>query len=158
MIKLKCPSKTLQGNGLSIYEDFINNVNDFKEIDLLPVTVKIDDDTNAHNLFDNNAKWHKSCHLNFATSKLLKIKKRKYAEAESKIRKSTRLSYGIPSKASCLFCSGTSGTLHDCSTMSFEFNLKNMATDLGDTTILAKLSGGDVIAIEGKYHFDCLNI
>ena len=93
--KLKCPSKTLQGNGLSIYEDFINNVNDFKEIDLLPVTVKIDDDTNAHNLFDNNAKWHKSCHLNFATSKLLKIKKRKYnAEAESKIRKSTRLSYG----------------------------------------------------------------
>ena len=32
-----------------------------------------------------------------------------------------------------------------------------MATDLEDASLLAKLSGADIVAIEGKYHFDCLN-
>ena len=32
-----------------------------------------------------------------------------------------------------------------------------MATDLKDASLLAKLSGADIVAIEGKYHFDCLN-
>ena len=40
----------------------------FKEIDLLPTPVKMPDDVTTQNLFDNNAKRHKSCQL--LTSKL----------------------------------------------------------------------------------------
>ena len=39
--------------------------------------------------------------------------------------------------------------------MSFEVNLRQMATDLVGTSFLAKLSGGDLVAIEEKYDFDC---
>ena len=35
--------------------------------------------------------------------------------------------------------------------------LEKMATDLKDASLLAKLSGADIVAIEGKYHFVCLN-
>ena len=32
-----------------------------------------------------------------------------------------------------------------------------MALDLLDTSLIAKLSAGDLIAIEAKYHYNCLS-
>ena len=32
-----------------------------------------------------------------------------------------------------------------------------MATELQDSSLLARISGGDLIAIEAKYHFNCLS-
>ena len=46
------------------------------------------------------------------------------------------------------------GKLHQCSTMKLE--LRYMATELNDTTLLARISGGDIVAIEAKYHIECL--
>jgi len=34
--------------------------------------------------------------------------------------------------------------------------LKRMATDLQDTILLTRISGGDLTAIEAKYHLSCL--
>ena len=31
-----------------------------------------------------------------------------------------------------------------------------MATELNDTTLLARISGGGIVAIEAKYHIECL--
>ena len=35
--------------------------------------------------------------------------------------------------------------------------IRKMATELQDTSLLARISGGDLIAIEAKYHFNCLS-
>ena len=52
----------------------------------------------------------------------------------------------------CKFCSLPSGKLHECATMELDSDLQKMEEDLQDTTLIVKLSGGDLIAIEGKYH------
>ena len=46
--------------------------------------------------------------------------------------------------------------LHQCSTMKLDSELRYMATELNDTTLLARISGGDIVAIEAKYHIECL--
>ena len=71
--ELKCPANSLQGNGLSIYEIFLANVNGFKKINLLPASVNFEEDTTSQCLYDNHAKWHKSCYLKFAGPKFLRV-------------------------------------------------------------------------------------
>ena len=56
----------------------------------------------------------------------------------------------------CIFCEKKTGKLHEYSTFSSGNTLKNMALEMQDTTLTAKLSAGDVIAIEAKYHLQCL--
>ncbi|KXJ29235.1 hypothetical protein AC249_AIPGENE17038 [Exaiptasia diaphana] len=46
--------------------------------------------------------------------------------------------------------------LHSFTTLEAGMNLQRMATDLQNFSLLAKLSKGDVIAIEAKYHMRCL--
>ena len=40
--------------------------------------------------------------------------------------------------------------------METDKNVWRCATELGDTELLAKLSAGDMVAIEAKYHRNCL--
>jgi len=48
------------------------------------------------------------------------------------------------------------GQLHEFRTFDADDNLRRMATDLRDTELLAKISGGDFTAIEANYHLACL--
>ena len=41
--------------------------------------------------------------------------------------------------------------------MELDHDLWKMAQDLHDTSLIAKLSAGDLIAIEAKYHYNCLS-
>ena len=45
--ELNCPANSLQGNGLSIYEIFLANVNGFKKINLLPASANFEEDNFA---------------------------------------------------------------------------------------------------------------
>ncbi|KAG0715668.1 hypothetical protein GWK47_011424 [Chionoecetes opilio] len=58
----------------------------------------------------------------------------------------------------CFFCNKPAGTadLHEAATKELDKNVRRCATELGDTELLAKLSEGDMIAIEAKYHRNCL--
>ena len=56
----------------------------------------------------------------------------------------------------CVFCDEKVGVLHSFSTMEADRNLRRIVTDLQDFELLAKISGGDLIAIEAKYHMNCL--
>ena len=47
--------------------------------------------------------------------------------------------------------------LHKVGTFTFDKNIRECATHLGDTKILAKLSEGDMIACEACYHLKCLS-
>ena len=56
----------------------------------------------------------------------------------------------------CVFCNEKVGVLHSFLTIEVDRNLCRIVTDLQDFELLAKISGGDLIAIEAKYHMKCL--
>ena len=41
--------------------------------------------------------------------------------------------------------------------MNLDTELRRMATELQDTALLARICGDDLIAIEAKYHYNCLS-
>ena len=94
-----------------------------------------------------------------SASKLMRAKNEKKCEHiyNDDQRRSKWQLRSFANEESCIFCSQASGKLHNCATMGLDCNLRRMATDLQDTTLMAKLSGGDVIAIEAKYHYNCLS-
>ena len=58
----------------------------------------------------------------------------------------------------CIFCEQEHEIEQLSSVQTFEqdSNIRTMATDLQDVEIMAKISGGDLIAIEAKYHLSFL--
>ena len=158
---LKCPANSNQNNGLEVYSRFLQTVAEFQDIESLPASVKFNEEHDAEIFLKNQAKWHKTCHLKFAPSKLLRLQKRNLScesasEQQQRKSKRQRTSHN-PDQESCIFCSEVSGTLHNCATMTLDHAIRKMATELQDTSLLARISGGDLIAIEAKYHFNCLS-
>ena len=47
------------------------------------------------------------------------------------------------------------GHLHEFRTFDAD-NVRRMATDLEDTALLTRIDGGDLTALEAKYHLSCL--
>ena len=58
----------------------------------------------------------------------------------------------------CFFCDKDAGTeeLHEAATFQLDANLKRAAEELQDLSLISKLSAGDMIAQEAKYHKNCL--
>ena len=56
------------------------------------------------------------------------------------------------------FCgkSDTTINMHQCQTSRLSNKVKHIATEIGNTKLLAKLSEGDMVATEAKYHSKCL--
>ena len=69
------------------------------------------------------------------------------------------MSTGTPSQSACMFCSQDTGKLHACLTTNLDYDLRQMATELQDTELPARISGGDLVAIEAKTILNvCLHI
>ena len=51
----------------------------------------------------------------------------------------------------------TSEALHEFTTFNANRSVSQMATEMCDTALLTKLAEGDLVAIEAKYHFNCLS-
>lgn len=158
---LRCPADSKESNGLQIYSSFLQNVEEFVRLDALPVSV--DFRLCTPELFmEHRAKWHKACHIKFATSKLNKVafrnERKRHADVDTVniSRKSVRQSIPKLDKECCMFCLQSSDTLHSCSTLNMGSYLKTMALDLNDSMLLARLSGEDLVAMEAKYHARCL--
>ena len=61
--------------------------------------------------------------------------------------------------ATCFICDGAdtrNKVLHQVSTLGLDSRVRECATALHDKKLLAKLSGGDLVALEEKYHAPCL--
>ena len=158
---LKCPADSHQKNGLEVYTTFLDVLEEFRELEALPVHMDYKGDNIPQLFLQNRAKWHKSCYLKFTPSKLQrareqrsKKRERSFSEQNNEQRRSKRR---VIDEESCIFCLQVSGKLHQCSTMGLDQELRKMATDLQDTSLLARFSGGDLVAIEGKYHYKCLS-
>jgi hypothetical protein len=126
----------------------------------------------------NSAKWHKSCRNLYSKMKLERLKKRKsVATVTDGIDESlatcpdvisdddtsqyfTRSSSTVGSNMAlhCIFCdkSETHGPLHQVTTFDVDCRVRNCAYALQDSSLLAKLSVGDLIAVEAHYHASCL--
>ena len=110
-------------------------------------------DVTSKELTENKAKWHKSCHLKFNLSKLCRTQAqqqchnqgvKRQLEASNEQRKSKRQASGVQNQHACIFCKNGAGKLHQCSTMGLDQELRKMATELQDTSLLSVLSGGDL--------------
>ena len=159
--ELKCPLK-IHGSGdkSAPYKSFLDRVKIFKEVSSLPLPLShLEDNTGLDDLVANRASWHKSCYGKFSNDKIERARKRTAAtdsEVPCSEVKRVRSARKLLDNNACLFCEDNSGVLHEFLTMDADTNVRIMAADLQDTALLAKIGGGDLHALEAKYHMACL--
>ena len=152
---MRCPVDSPHKGCEQVYKAFLQNVEQFKEFDALPVNLKIGPEVSFELLAKSRASWHKSCHLKFSNSKLERARnKRKSDDNQDETLTRVRGQF-LSSKAVCLFC-GETGDLHEVMTLEVDKKVRKMATDLQDSALLKHLTGGDMIAIKAKYHKKCM--
>ncbi|CAE1328153.1 unnamed protein product [Acanthosepion pharaonis] len=112
-------------------------------------------------LVRNGAKYHQSCRLLFNNTKLERAQQRRAVPstpgATDEPRRKRRKSADIP-KVECFFCEEEDiiSNLQEGMTERLNEHLNQCTRTLNDGKLLAKLSGGDVVALEVKYHLRCL--
>ena len=157
---LKCPLDSLQdGAGIEAYQSFLNNVVEFRKIGSLPVELKLKEDISVEELCTYRAVWHKSCHLKFANSKLeraqqkIKRKSTVTVDSSSQAKKAKRQ---VSDQNICIFCDEQGNDLHQVLTLEVDRDVNEMALQMQDSQLIAKLAAGDMVAIEAKYHSRCM--
>ena len=140
---------------------FLDTVAYLRNIDALPVILRFSTEETAENIARHNAGWHKSCRNKFSKSKMQRnmfiashrIRKLPKVEDERRLCKRKCLN-----AEKCIFCEQEHEIEQLSSVQTFEqdSNIRTMATDLQDVEIMARISGGDLIAIEAKYHLSFL--
>ena len=166
---LVCPVLSKRRDPGSGYTTMAANLVKFDELGKLSRTVQlqrlyegqgVEATTVAH-----QAKWHKTCMLQYNNTMLRRAEKRPIASSsafgssDDVPGKRTRSfsSEATTSDASCFFC-GESGTetLHGVATYQVDTRVRKCAAQVGDNELLARLSMGDMVALEAKYHSKCL--
>ncbi len=157
---LKCPLKSpgTSSQKHNAYTSFRCNVEQFRDIGALPVKLHFGTNETADNLASHFESWHKSCYLKFNNSKLGKAKKKRERENdESEAQESKRKKRQALDVQKCFLCEtgDEAGVLHQVSTYDADTNLRTMITELNDAQLLTRIVGGDLIAVEAKYHLKC---
>lgn len=168
--ELKCPLNSLVPQAEErhkAYRSFLQNATAFRELNALPVNLSLDESIDVDALCSNRASWHKSCHLKFSLSKLGKVRERankRYSSSietgdkDATVTRAKRQAV-INTAETCIFCnrSEENGKLHSFTSMNANTEIRRMAAKLEDFDLLGRISGGDLIAIEAKYHLNpCL--
>lgn len=157
---VKCPLKAEgPGDKSGAYVSFMANVNEFKILNEMPVPLCLGEDMDVDQLIENQAKWHKSCHLKFCAGKLERARKRKRDELSDDsgpAKRRDHLHRQPLTTDKCIFCEKDDARLHEFQTFDANDNVKKMAKDLQDTALLTRIEGGDLTALETKYHLACL--
>ena len=157
---LKCPLNAGgDDNKSKVYASFLKNVSEFKRLNQLPVPLKFGEDMDVEKLVTHQAKWHKSCYLKFNDTKLQRTRKREHdrnSDDGTTSQNRSRLQRQFLNKSKCIFCTKDDGHLHEFRTFDADNNVRRMATDLQDIALLTRIDGGDLTALEAKYHLSCL--
>ena len=177
---LQCAANSKRKDAGAGYISFIQNVEEFKKLGINVTRCEIpavsESQRLEQTLLKNKASWHKSCRDLYNNTKLQCAKKRKLDEScvdEETIAGNDELEEGMPSspvKASrstvgrynpqsqCFFCDkyDSPTNLHSASTLDVDQKVRECAALLNKGKLIAKLSAGDLIAIEAKYHVKCL--
>ena len=152
---------------------------EFESIDGLPKNLhrrcKVFEDSKDlyNNFIKEKAVFHKSCISKFNKQKLGRKRRcldreEHIATAENAIEedennittpKRKAREKKQPFDGTCIFCERhDKAKLHQCQTLGLSNKIKKVAEELPDPNVLAKLSKGDLVATESKYHLKCLTI
>ena len=75
---LECPLNTqASGDKSEPYRSFLNNVNIFRALDTLPVTINFGEHISVADLVQNRGAWHKSCYSKFSKEKVNRAYKKR---------------------------------------------------------------------------------
>ena len=168
---VQCPANSKRKDAGAGYVSFIRNTQEFKKLGIDVISCELPLDENEafeQTLLHKKASWHKSCRDLYNSTKLEHAKKRKLAEAaaEEIIDETEEEIPSSPVKArqssverynpqrQCFFCDeyDSPGNLHSASTLDVDKKVRDCAALLNERKLIAKLSVGDLIAIEAKYH------
>lgn len=157
---LKCPLNVRGSRDKAgAYRHFLNTVNAFSgRLGALPVVLNFGEEMTSDELVQSRDAWHRSCNVKFSKDKLERAtKKRDRAETTGSSTYGEKRPRGqsVDSMA-CLLCRGKDGQLHEFRTLGADENIRQMATQLQETKLMAGTEGGDLIALEAKYHLECL--
>ena len=162
---LKCPADSKRPTGGVGYKTLTDNLLAFKKIKCLPTGMFpwLNESQDIEGtLRSHKAKWHDTCRLKYNKTELQRATKRKESPIENcdvPPNKYTR-QRSIPDVAEqCFFCgkpAKASESLHHASTLDLDAHVRQCALQLQDQDLLAKLSAGDLIALEAKHHLQCL--
>ena len=61
-------------------------------------------------------------------------------------------------KRACLFCQKEDGHLHEIRTLGADETIRQMAMELQEIQLMSRIEGGDLIALEAKYHLECYTL
>ena len=163
---LRCPADSKRFDVGAGYATLGKNLLQFADLKLLPFNIaRLDEGEGVIKTITNNkARWHKSCGLQYSNLKLQRAEKRKSCgeDEESytskKFTRQTEVQDQLIERL-CFFCgNGASDKkqLHDVATFGLDKRVRESALELQDEKLLAKLSAGDLVAQEAKYHASCL--
>ena len=145
------------------YKTLVDNIQTFNTLCEMPMDINIDrlDDGDGivETFLRNKAVWHKRCKLEFNNTKLVRAQKRKNQTGDdiNMTAKRIRREPQVNLTQVCFFCDEKgSDDLHDASTFTVDMKVRDCAMLLRDADLIRKLSGGDMIAQEAKYHTKCL--
>ena len=166
---LQSPASSRRSTDGAGYKTLADKLLAFNEINCLPSSIVsrlMESQDLEEFLKSHQAKWHESCRLQYNKTKLERAAKRQASAAESSDslihKKYTRHSSvnSTDEKEQCFFCgepAKDTESFHHASTFGLDRPCQRMCSLLlQDQKLLAKLSTGDLIALEAKYHIQCL--
>ena len=167
---LQCPAESKRYNVGAGYATLAENIHKFDELGWMPMhvcTSRLNEGDGIESTLSRyKACWHKSCYLNFNSTKLKRAEKRLTSENDQPAggkytRSNSQCNTSVDSIATCFICDqfGThKKPLHSVCTLTLDARVRQCAFALQDQSLLAKLSGaGDLIASEASYHSSCLS-
>lgn len=160
--QLQCPANSNRKSRAG-WTTLANNLNRLQKCNSLPFPLDLailDKGNGLEASFrDNCAKWHKSCFLKCNNQAVERAeKKRKSLDDYGTSKKFTRTEVPATISQVCFLCDTvTKEELHNVETYSVDEKVRKSAFDLQDEKLIAKLSSGDLIALEAKYHLTCLS-
>jgi hypothetical protein len=179
---LQCPNDSKRPDKGAGYKSLAASLQDFNNLGELPATLqlsKLDEGCGIEaTLSAHCAKWHKSCRNVYNKTMLDRALKRKSAleqassaccdhsslssddivmESSERFTRSC-LDSSFSVMSSCFICNQTeaAGQLHQVTSFDVDYRVRNCAHVLQDSSLLAKICNGDLIALEAKYHARCL--
>ena len=165
---LVCPANVTRADASQGYLAVIENLRRFEEIGQLPSSLKRR--FQNPNLLDNfvqyQAKFHKSCRNRYDNYHYNRVCRKRRVDESSQEQSSTvtlktRSQYTADNfQPTCILCDehDSDKNLHHARTLGLDKRIRDAAILLSDDKLLARLSEGDLVAIEARYHKNCLTI
>lgn len=178
-VNLSCPANSKRSDVGLGYKTLANTISKLKECNQIPPTLNIhvldEGDGIEATCLRNKACWHSCCKSKVlhptAVERLLKNVEcgrnddtvaEMECDSDEEIPAKVRITRGLSGSQSvylstvCYFCEKGGSDLRQVMTTKVDERVRKCAHLLADSLLLGKLSAGDMIATEAKYHPGCL--